>query len=647
MTGPATEYLAAGYAPIRIAPGAKRPLDPAWQRLELTPERALAVDEHLARGGSVGLRMGLQPDGRRLVALDEDEPGALERAAAELGVLPPTLAQRTRSGGQHRVFAWPAGLPLPRGTVRRLPGVDIRSEGGQIVVAPSPGYSWLTDVPPAELPQAWAQALLGESRASATSAPTNGAPGAALFRATAAAPERLCPAGEDPVAFARRLARFAPPAVEGQGGHTSLFSLAADLTVGLGLTAEQAYDVLALEYNPRCEPPWDLDDERARAEFARKITEAGLRAERPSGYLLQPRALPREAGAHPLAALGRVVDLAEPVRPIDWVIDDVCAPGKTSLLVARPEGGKSPLALWMALCSALGRHVFEGRWQTRQSPVIYLDYETGDLQVERLQRMCNALGVERQSVPLHFVHAETELSEQTLATLADACTELGARQVYVDTYAAALPFGIDHNAAEFGHWLRRLGRLSAIGVVPWVLAHARKNAGDAIDAMAGNFAAVGAAQTVINLTPNDSGQIQVACARSPRKKWAPFWLEWRDIDEASAGLFSGVSLSGVPWGLEPSLVEPVPPAERARTRGNEARAEAAQGARSVARVVVSRVLQRTPTTLSERDVVTLVQVESRDVSARAVHDTLRALLTERLVAFEHGRYSWARKPKSE
>ncbi|HEY4159593.1 MAG TPA: bifunctional DNA primase/polymerase, partial [Polyangiaceae bacterium] len=162
-----------GLSPIRIAKRDKPPIDTGWQSAPIDAE---AVDAWLAQGGNVGLRMGEQPGGTRLVALDEDEPGSLVRAEATLGALPLTLTARTGSGGQHRIFEWPDGRELPKGRVRALEGIDVRSQGGQIVVAPSvhpngKPYEWTAIELPATLPDAWCDALLAGRPARAKALP--------------------------------------------------------------------------------------------------------------------------------------------------------------------------------------------------------------------------------------------------------------------------------------------------------------------------------------------------------------------------------------------------------------------------------------------------------------------------------------------
>lgn len=180
--GPASDYAELGLAPIPIAKRGKRPTQVGWQKGD--PPNPAAVDRWIAEGGNVGLRMGEQPDGRLVVALDEDEPGALAAAEAELGALPETLTSRTGKGGQHRLFEWPSDAgPLPKNRVRALQGIDVRSQGGQIVVAPSvhpngTAYGWEVVADLAMLPAAWREALTAKTTAAPNTAATLATPSA-------------------------------------------------------------------------------------------------------------------------------------------------------------------------------------------------------------------------------------------------------------------------------------------------------------------------------------------------------------------------------------------------------------------------------------------------------------------------------------
>lgn len=93
----------------------------------------------------IGARMG---DDSGLFALDFDlyKGGAQEAKdkLLRLGVLSPTRVHKTMSGGEHWIYFIPDGYEAPR-NAKLDDGVDVRGEGGYIIVPPSPGYEVVND----------------------------------------------------------------------------------------------------------------------------------------------------------------------------------------------------------------------------------------------------------------------------------------------------------------------------------------------------------------------------------------------------------------------------------------------------------------------------------------------------------------------
>lgn len=163
------------------SPG-KHPVSKSWQK---QPLDMVALERELERGPrNIGLRMGKQPSGKQLVAIDVDvDKGGREilaRLITDHGGLPQTLEQVTGSGGSHIVLEWTLddfghftakhhGFRLPpcptTSTAKLGPGIDVRGEGGQIVAAPSlhvsgkryarTGETRLFELMPAPVPYRW------------------------------------------------------------------------------------------------------------------------------------------------------------------------------------------------------------------------------------------------------------------------------------------------------------------------------------------------------------------------------------------------------------------------------------------------------------------------------------------------------------
>ncbi|HZA76175.1 MAG TPA: bifunctional DNA primase/polymerase [Acidimicrobiales bacterium] len=93
-----------------------------------------------ARYANPAVRTGARPAGAGVIVLDTDpvHGGATSLAGlvAAHGALPATLEVLTGGGGRHLYFAH-AGPPVPNSAGRLGPGLDIRGDGGYVLVPPS------------------------------------------------------------------------------------------------------------------------------------------------------------------------------------------------------------------------------------------------------------------------------------------------------------------------------------------------------------------------------------------------------------------------------------------------------------------------------------------------------------------------------
>lgn len=113
------------------------------------------------------------------LVIDSDPRHGGDASLCELvekyGELPPTKETETGGGGHHIVFQYPEGSGIRNSTGKLGEGLDVRAEGGYIVVAPSlhasgRRYRWRNDLPPAPAPD-WLLKLLTEDRAASTTLP--------------------------------------------------------------------------------------------------------------------------------------------------------------------------------------------------------------------------------------------------------------------------------------------------------------------------------------------------------------------------------------------------------------------------------------------------------------------------------------------
>lgn len=286
----ATIYARAGFAVVPLhdvtegacscgradCPSAgKHPRVNSWQT-EATSDAA-RVAEWVAEfpAANVGLATGA-PSGFFVLDVDGAAGAAtLADLIAEHGPLPETAEQRTGSGGTHYLFQIPDFTV--RNSARKIgPGLDVRGENGQIVVAPSVSakgvYRWVKApwrVPIAAAP-AWLLALLKASPAPA--------------QAPAGARPAYLPATPAEIEAARTALFQHGPAIEGEGGDAHTFVAAALLVNDHALTDAEAWPLFA-EWNEGCSPPWSERD------LAVKLRSGHSSASRPYGCARQVGAL--------------------------------------------------------------------------------------------------------------------------------------------------------------------------------------------------------------------------------------------------------------------------------------------------------------------------------------------------------------------
>jgi hypothetical protein len=267
---------------IPIVPGNKRPaIKTGIDHAEGATTDIATITEWHRRGlleaigtptgavsGTVVIDVDAKHDGEALLAeLEADDV---------LGPLSRSKVVRTRSGGLHIYCAHPGrGIRVrsagPKGQLAKLlgdrPGVDVRGDGGLVVLPPSLGYRWIADddepLPP--LPRLWLAAINGAGD------PPRPVP-------SAVAP--VC-SDERRVSRARAYLAKMPPAVSGSGGHDALWAAVIAMMWGFDLDTETVRSLVVSDFNPRCDPPWDereLEHKLVGAERAEKLER---------GYLLR------------------------------------------------------------------------------------------------------------------------------------------------------------------------------------------------------------------------------------------------------------------------------------------------------------------------------------------------------------------------
>lgn len=239
---------------FRCVRNGKPPLKAGWQQEATTDEVTILEwfggsnppNIGIATGGASGIivvdldRKDGKDGGKALAAFAEGHGTTLAGSK--------TLTVATPSGGMHLFYRVPAHVAAMTGNVGALgEGIDIRAAGNLVVGAGSKidGKPYrVLDAPIIDMPE-W---LIDAFLATKTKAEPRKAPKGLELDTSPAV-----------TLASRYLAHDATPAVEGSGGDAQTYAVAADVR-DMGISEDKALELMAEHYNPRCSPPWELDD---------------------------------------------------------------------------------------------------------------------------------------------------------------------------------------------------------------------------------------------------------------------------------------------------------------------------------------------------------------------------------------------------
>ena len=136
----ALELAERGWPVFPVKPKQKIPRIKEWQKVA-------TIDPNIVRGwwtqwpnANVGIATG---EGSNLVVLDVDVKDgkcgdeSLAELERQLGDLPTTVEVVTGTGGRHIYFIYPNNSEIRNSASQLGPGLDVRGEGGYVVVPPS------------------------------------------------------------------------------------------------------------------------------------------------------------------------------------------------------------------------------------------------------------------------------------------------------------------------------------------------------------------------------------------------------------------------------------------------------------------------------------------------------------------------------
>lgn len=295
----------------------KHPRISDWVKNASNDPVVIAEWDRLYPNANIGVVTGSKSS---ILLLDVD-PGnggleSLAKLEAQYGALPLTPKQKTGSGGFHFLFQM-SDFSIGNSVCKLGPGLDIRGDGGQFVVAPSVSakgkYHWVPGQAPWEVTKAQTPAdLLSRLKPK-------------LERAAPESPRIAFPPASPQVLDEARDALDAHGiAIQGQGGDEHTYKAAAIVCNDYALNEHEALLVMR-PWNEECQPPWSESDLLAKIRGASKYASGEYGSRRKAEFLTIAKAIVAdwrnsgslEAGITPMVQQIRSLITSMRVDPVE------------------------------------------------------------------------------------------------------------------------------------------------------------------------------------------------------------------------------------------------------------------------------------------------------------------------------------------
>lgn len=519
--------------PVFACNGDKRPLT-AHGLKDATTDLGTLRDMFRRPGAAmIGVPTG-EASGFVVVDLDIKEGASgLEWLAANEHRLPRTRRHRTRSGGLHLLFITPPGRTIRNSASKIAPGVDIRGQGGYVIVPPSPGYSIADDAMPAEMPD-WLVEVLDPPAPPAAEPvrqavrrddDTNGSryglraledECTAVMNAPFGQQEvtlnnaglklgALVAGGELAHGYALSMLHSAARGMPSQGGKPAWGSEELHRKVERAFTdgtarprqappREVRHTVRVEMVVPPEPPPYEEPPEHWQAEAMPMEMDA---AERP--------ARPRQAQHAPFPTLS--LDEIAALPPPEWLVHKILPVNSFATLIGPFASLKSFLALDMSLCIAYGVE-----WKNRsvkQTGVLYVAGEGVGGIGRRIAAWRSVQGLEDVPAPFRLLPVGVNITDdgeiQRLVLTAKAAAEAEGQPiglVIIDTLARAMAGADENTAQDMGRAIRGLDEVRVDGACTTLTVHHMGK--DKERGSRGSSALPGAADTEITVEREES-----------------------------------------------------------------------------------------------------------------------------------------------
>ena len=321
--------------------------------------------------------------------------------------------------------------------------------------------------------------------------------------------------------------------MEGQLGDNTTFQAACELR-DLGLSERTALELMEECYNPRCDPPWEPEDLRAKVASAWYSAQNQIGTRHPEAA--KAAAHDDFAGVVDLppyrewqtAVERRLMRQGDPLPRRTWLLKNLLPRTGTALLVAPTGAGKSSVAGQLARSLATGESFFGREVKERCGTLILAAEGLGGLQA-RLNVLASEGGLPIYALKLATLSGEAafgamlaDVEEVAALCLAEHGLRLGL--VILDTLAASGLIANENDNSECATAIKKLGRLSLESDCLVLATHHSPKVGT--DPRGGSALAAGV-DLILTVTRNGQAQVRgVQCTKG------------RDSPEGTLGSFT-------------------------------------------------------------------------------------------------------------
>jgi hypothetical protein len=242
-------------------------------------------------------------------------------------------------------------------------------------------------------------------------------------------------------------------------------------------------------------------------------------------------------------------------RAVKFVIKELELGGdvRPGLITGSPNGGKTPLMLYLALCVVFGKP-FLGFLPQRTGNVLFAFFEgSQNLILLRLLRMARGMGIkdhelqaayESGAITLLYTNGGPVTGAQEIETLHRLCKEKQFALGVVDTLTSSLDGATDINTTQARGPLVVLSKLTELTGVPWlVTAHSPKSSGEDVFKTLGSITIAGAADTIHLIERGgDKTKFTFSCARAVTHASAPVCFQFTDSKDVDFELETSYAL---------------------------------------------------------------------------------------------------------